>query len=527
MKKGIMFKTVAGILALGLCLTSCGSGGGSVSEDDGQTLTYWAVLDPTLATHVSSYNDVSMYKEMEKRTGIHIEFIHPASGQEEEQFNLLIASGEMPDMIEYNWTAYNGGVQKAIDDGLIIPLNDYLDYCPNFKKALSEGELSDVYLKNSTTDSGMYFGFTALSVGDYRTFGGPCIRRDLLEKYNLEMPETIDDWTNVLTVLKNNGVKTPLTGMLSALCTGNQLNFAGAFGVNGGWYADGDKVKYGPMEDGFKDYVAQMNKWYNDGLLDRDLATNTQALIDSKIVNGDSAALINGYLGSALGRYLPQKQAEDPTWDLTGASYPVLKSGEKNEYPTMESDVYNGHIIAITSSCKNPELAVQWCDNFYGEDGYMLVNFGIEGEDYNLVDGKPVYTDKILNNPDGLSINEALMLSCRATSAAPGYNQAPEYLEQYYQYDQQKESFKMWAENTSLGRLHKLPILSPTEEESEIIATISADMDIFVAEQLWNFITGATPIEKYDEFRNELKSTFRFDEYNKLMQNQYDRYRNR
>ena len=38
----------------------------------------------------------------------------------------------------------------------------------------------------------------------------------------------------------------------------------------------------------------------------------------------------------------------------------------------------------------------------------MLYNFGIEGESYEMQDGKPVYTDLVLNNPDGLTANQAL-----------------------------------------------------------------------------------------------------------------------
>lgn len=528
MKKGFICKMAVCSCISAMLLSSCAGRNENTSGEETKELSYWAPIEATLATQVSSYNDVSMYKKLEEKTGVHINFIHPAAGQEAEQFNLLLTSGNMPDMIEYRWSRYTGGVQKAIDDGIIIALNDYLDYCPNYKKALTDGnELSDIYMKNSTTDSGMYYGFTALNTGNYRIFGGPCIRRDLLKKYNLEMPETIDDWTNVLTVFKENGVKSPITGMLSALYSTNSLNFAGAFGVSGGWYVDGEKMKFGPMENGFKDYLSLMHKWYESGLIDKDLATNTQTLVDSKIVNGDSAALLNGFLGSALGRYLPQKLAEDSSWDLTGAAYPVRKSGEINEYPTMEPDVNRDHTIGITTGCKNPEAAVRWCDNLYSDEGYMLVNFGVEGEDYNLVEGKPVYTDKILNNADGLSINEALLVSCRATSAAPGFNQAPEYLEQYYQYEQQKESFKMWEANTEAGRKHVTPILYPTAEESDIIATISADMNIYVSEQIWNFVTGAASLDKYDEFRSELKNKFRFDEYLEIMQNQYDRYCNR
>ena len=315
-----------------------------------------------------------------------------------------------------------------------------------------------------------------------------------------------------------------MTGMISAVSNGSELPFAGAFGVAGRWYLDGDTVKYGPMEDGFKDYLALMNKWYNEGLIDRDIATNQQTLIDSKIVNGDSAALVQGYLGSALGRYLAQKEAEDPNWDLVGADYPVLNAGDINEFPTMEEDVRKTNTIAITTACKDPAKAVEWCDNLYSEEGLMLTNFGVEGKSYNMVDGKPVYVDEILKNSEGLSINEALQLHTRATSAAPGFNQAEEYLDQYYAYEQQRESFKKWEANTAPGRTHKMPNLFATEEERDIMTTIEADLNTYVNETLWNFINGSESLDNYDKFIETLKNQFRIEEYQKILQNQYNRY---
>ena len=512
------------ILCISLCFAGC-SGKQAVSDGDINTFTYWTSLPAVLATLVQSFGEVEMYKYLEEKTGIHIDFIHPAAGQEGEQFNLLLASRDFPDMIEHAWVNYSGGAQKAIDDGVIIALDEYIDNAPNYKATMTDKyELSEIYRRNSTTDSGQYFGFTALNTGNFRIFGGPCVRRDLLAKYNLEMPVTIDDWTNVLTTFKNNGISTPITGSIGNVSNSGDLPFAGAFGVAGRWYLEGDTVKYGPMEDGFKDYLALMNKWYTEGLMDRDIATNQQTLIDSKIVNGDSAALFQGYLGSALGRYLGQKQAEDPAWDLVGADYPVLEKGDINQFPTMEEDVRKTNTIAITTACKDPAKAVAWCDNLYSEEGLMLTNFGVEGKSYNMVEGKPVYVDEILKNPENLSINEALQLHTRATSAAPGFNQAEEYLNQYYAYEQQRESFQKWEVNTAPGRSHKMPNLFSTEEESDIITSIQADLETYVNESLWNFISGGDSLDNYDKFVETLKNQFRIEEYQNILQQQYNRY---
>lgn len=154
----------------------------------------------------------------------------------------------------------------------------------------------------------------------------------------------------------------------------------------------------------------------------------------------------------------------------------------------------------------------------------MLLNFGIEGESYEMVDGKPVYTDTILKNPDGLSINEALLLNCRATAPAPGFKQAPEYLEQYYEFPQQRDALKLWVNNAQEGRKTMLPNLMPTSEEAEEIAAIVTDLNTYVNEMTWKFITGEESLDKFDDFRNTVSKNFNMQRYSEMMQNQYDRY---
>lgn len=154
----------------------------------------------------------------------------------------------------------------------------------------------------------------------------------------------------------------------------------------------------------------------------------------------------------------------------------------------------------------------------------MLLNFGIEGESYDMVDGKPVYKDTILKNPDGLSVNEALLLHCRATAPVPGFKQAPEYLEQYYEFPQQRDALQLWVDNAKEGRKAQLPNLMPTSEESEEIAAIVTDLNTYVNEMTWKFITGEESLDKFDDFRNTMDKNFNIQRYNEMMQNQYDRY---
>ena len=149
MKKRIL----AAMLVFALCFAAAGcKEGGETSSESGEKLTYWVALPSQLTGSGITFNDLPMYKEYNKRTGIEVEFIHPPVGQEAEKFNLMIASGNLPDIVEYDWSKYSGGLTKAVDDGVIIPLDDFIeDSAPNLYKIVSE---HPDYKKAATTKDG-------------------------------------------------------------------------------------------------------------------------------------------------------------------------------------------------------------------------------------------------------------------------------------------------------------------------------------------------------------------------------------
>jgi len=121
--------------------------------DERTVLTMWRPMMSNVATLHTSMNGVISNVEKEKRTGIVIEFDHPAVGTEAETLSLLIASQVFPDMIGGmdKSTVYIGGPDKAIEDGVFLRLNEYIDeYAPNFATYL---ENSDIY-KRIVTDGG-------------------------------------------------------------------------------------------------------------------------------------------------------------------------------------------------------------------------------------------------------------------------------------------------------------------------------------------------------------------------------------
>ncbi|MDR1599628.1 MAG: hypothetical protein LBS11_07140 [Oscillospiraceae bacterium] len=155
-----MKKTLA--IAIALCLTLALSSLPSLSEGEPIKLTHWIDLGATGAAVLSTMDENLVMRKLQEITGVDLEFLHPAVGQINEQFNLLVASRELPDVMEKDWNNYPGGIQKAVDDDVIVELNDIIgQYAPNYSAFFSE---QPDLAKQIATDDGMIGLFAAYSI---------------------------------------------------------------------------------------------------------------------------------------------------------------------------------------------------------------------------------------------------------------------------------------------------------------------------------------------------------------------------
>ena len=86
----------------------------------GKELTYWCELNTNVSANYTNMGDTPFGQGLMERTGVTITYLHPPTGQLNEQFNLILADGDLPDIMEYTWQSYPGGPQKAIEDGNMI-----------------------------------------------------------------------------------------------------------------------------------------------------------------------------------------------------------------------------------------------------------------------------------------------------------------------------------------------------------------------------------------------------------------------
>ncbi|SFE96900.1 putative aldouronate transport system substrate-binding protein [Paenibacillus catalpae] len=477
---------------------------GQAPAASGDTLTYWAELNGNAASVKPRFQDVPFFQEWQKRTGVKLKFIQPPSNQAKQALNVMLASGELPDMIEYEWANFPGGPEKAIKDGYILRLNDLIDqYAPNLKRYLSEHPDIDKQIK---TADGSYYVFPFIQ-GDplLRTYQGPIIRKDWLEELGLSVPVTIDDWYTVLQTFKEKkGVKAPLTFLStpSPLFGVENGAFVGAFGVKKGFYLKNGQVKFGPIEPGYRQFLALFREWYAEGLIDRNIATVDTRTIDSSMMSGRSGASIWN-AGSGIGTWLPLLKEKDPKAEFVAAPYPVLHKGERPMFGQRVNPYMSSGGVAISAKSSHAAEAVRMLDYGYGEEGHLLFNFGIEGVSYTMKNGRPTYTDLILHNPDKLAPSQAIAMYSRASYFGP-FVQDVAYMEQYYMLQVQKDAVSIWSDTDA--ETYMLPPVQKTERESAEFSAIMQDVTTLVDEMSLRIILGIDPLESYEDYVAQLKA---------------------
>lgn len=478
------------------------------------TLTYWIPLAGNVMSRHASYGELENYIAAQAATGINIEFIHPAVGQEKEQFNLMLSSRSLPDMFTYSLANYPGGEIGAAADGLILQLDELFElYAPD---VLAMFERRPDYAVQSRADDGHYYNFPSLQEEEYSTISfGPQIRQDFLDKLGLEVPTTIDEWETMLRLFKSElELPAPLT--FNYVDLRNSHAFVGAYGIAFGLYTDpedGGVVKFGPSQPAFKDFLTTMARWYADGLLDPEFASQDNSAFDSKNTGGKSGSWL-GTTSSKLKNYLTMMKDKNPEFNLVGAPYPSLVKGEPVHFQQKVA-LWDPNSTYISATAENPEAIARFLNYGYTEEGYILYNWGIEGKMYTVVDGKPQIIPEVYNAPERYDMN---------TGTAGPFIKSTVTQKQMYasiEFPQVEAALDTWSTVESAGYL--MPPVTLNKEESTKATTIASEINTYVDEMVMKFIIGVEPVENFDTFVKTLDS-MKVDEMVAVYQSALERY---
>lgn len=500
---------VALILACG-CFAAMAEGTYPIETED--TLTMWIGVNIEHNDSYTNYNDWPFLQFLEEASGVHVQYLQPVSGADSEQaFNLLISSGELPDIIFMNDMAKRAS--SLLEEGYIIPLNDYLEYAPNLSAILAADPLED---KSVKTDKGEYYVFPFIreDLAKLGTFVGMSVNTKLLEEVGMDAPTTIDEWDAYLYAIKD---------LCDVPIGGNSLGrlkgcFANAFGFNGmdNYYIEDGVVKTWMNAEGYKDLLELVSRWMADGIIDPDIITINSATFYNKMAAQTYGACWKG--SGAVQGYIKQVTERDGGFFWEAVPYPVANEGDEIKYIQGEAS-WTGNGAVITSSCKNVELAVKWLDFSYGNEGIMLWNYGKEGLSYEMVDGLPQYTAIITE------ANEALR---EATGRYVGINGTGWSVMQVY-FDQIRnpaiatEFVKVWTKDTEAAVNYRMPAISATPEELAELSDIETALTTYANTMFTSFLIGSESLDNYDAYLANLEA-LNIDRVLEIKQAQYDRF---
>ena len=460
---------------------------------EGAEISFWTG-SPSMDATISGWNDSTANQEMEKRTGVHVNFIEVAPPTQSEAINLMFASGDFPDVINYALTGIYT-VPYMIENEIIVDLQDMMEeYAPSYS-ALMEADPA-LYL-TTVSDGGEIGGLAGYQYNSFTTTGA-IVRSDWVEKVGMTVEGlvTIDDYYNYLTAIKNQGLcEYPMPLRYDAAISGSP--FLNAMGGYGGapadssaqsfyYLEDNETLVYSFITDTYKEYITMMAQWYQEGLITRDLLNSD--MLDSSAIAGGSYGIMWQDC-QFMDMWISAGQVNDPDYMLAGAAEPVKEAGQVLGHGEITDISIN---LLISTCCADPELALQWLDYHFSEEGSLLCQYGLEGEGLAFDEnGKPGYSELISNNPDGLSTDNALnayavninMYAKNGTSLREAYNET------------QQTALNAWNDKREITKSSFTKLFTLDAEETETVQLYYTDIATYVAEILGKFLVGELDIE--------------------------------
>ena len=441
----------------------------------------------------------SIFQEAYKDTNIKLVSASSKNLSDEVQaFNLTVASGKLPDIISL---AYPERLEDLGMQGGMIPLNDLIDkYAPNIKAFF---EKYPRYKKDAVAADGNIY----LIPGFYdwyrmKASQGLYIRKDWLNKLNLPVPNTMEEFYQTLKAFKEkdpngNGIQDEVP-YFERTVEYAEKELVGLFGAHTGFYVDGNEVKYGPTQERFKEAMREVIKWYKEGLIDQEIFTRGFQARDYMLRNDLGGCTFDWFSSTTSYNTDPKLKEKIKDFEFVAIAPQLYK--DKRYAPDGRTTNLGGWGISVTA--KNPVEIIKYFDYWFSEKGNELANWGIEGDTFKRDEnGKKYFTDKVMKAENKTPLQ---VLRDEGVQFRMGMAQDYEYEKAWA--DPQASEWMEWY--TKEGFIvEPMPTVKYTTKENKRFQKIKSQLDMTVKEMCQKWILGSADFDAtYDEFVKRLNS---------------------
>ncbi|KAB8126277.1 extracellular solute-binding protein [Gracilibacillus oryzae] len=361
------------------------------TETDGLEPVTFTLFDSDTNPDWVDDMDTPVGRKIKEDTGVTLEPEFDIEGGQT-KIPLMVASGEYPDLI------VSKGAGQLVDAGALIDLLPLIEeHAPNLQKMLGDGINR---LKWSEDDPSIYVLTTAAIDNQAMSPGyGAWVQHAVMKELGYPELRTLDDLKNIISEYKElhpqiDGQETIGLTMntdswrIQASFLNSGFMMTGA-GDDGEYYIDPET--YEATLHYRRPIEKEVFQWYNDlnneGLLDPETFVQKSDQYDAKLASGRVLATIGpDYMMNSGQEALREAGLTDRMYGV----YPVTLSEDYVNHSYQSIGLQAGWGISISKDCEDPVRAIKFLDYLASEETQIMMNWGIEGEHYDIVDGKRV-----------------------------------------------------------------------------------------------------------------------------------------
>ena len=486
----------------------------------------------------SNPNNRTIFRRLQEKTNVEVKWTAIQSDQWNDKITLAMANPKTLADFVFNASFNDSSLLKYADQGIIIPLEGYIDsYMPNLKAVFDK---YPEYRAMCTDSNGHIWGLPwieqlgsgkeAIQVIDNMSF----INKKWLDALGLKVPNTVEEFEKVLLEFKNKAsllqTKFKIDGSIIPMSfimnDGGQDPYVLINGFGEG-YGDADKGRHiavtdnrkvicSATQEGFKKGTAWLHKLYEQGLIDPEAFTQEWSTYVSKGKSGRYGVCFS--------------------WDVANIAnladwvpLPVLKADVKNltaQNGSFTSGFDRGRCV-VTAVAKNPALVCAWLDQMYDPFQSPQNNWGTYGEDDEFdifvlgknKAGKDMLKHAPLGSASPVEVREAESVNGPLAILDEYYGvyvTCPD--DAKYRLDWIKDYF-----TPDVNEKYVYPNVFMTREDTEEVSNIQADVSKAINTAKSDWVMNGFTDQDWENFKKKLES-YKLDKLLSIFQKYLDSY---
>ena len=504
-------------------------------------ITMFIAANPLLPEEL---NDTMWVKYAAEKTGITFDWLKNPSEGALEKANLLLASGDYPDVF---WNTIDASViSQYIDSGIFIPTQDLVEqYMPNLKKIFEE---RPEYKAMCTAPDGNMYGFPYIEEmkGLVNTPGAMIINKDWLDQLGLPVPTTLDELADAMRAMKGkdlngNGLDDEYPMAFNFMQNGDFgsqnifCSIAGCFGQGIPIVGQQDdfltakegKLVYTATLDAYKDTVAWFHQMYQEGLIDPasfSPSSNPRGIIVDKMNQGVAQIGVCGTWNRMSA--VPDGAVREQYVALPRLQGPQGMSGVENNFSELQLPT----ACAITDACEYPELVARFVDFCYAPYESIYLNWGMPEYIFVQKENGLIGYDFDENGQPNLKDGFASFADMRnfCTPVKGSLAILSDYYDTILEYPVDTMKYLLEGQITNgkyeiMDEFEALPRLFFLQEEQNTISQIVPQLKNIVSSYSAKWMMDGGVDEEWDAYLKDLNAAG-LDEYLRIYQTVYDRY---